>query len=128
VTGSVVLTQPEFNVAGFNQVIAEAALTSGGLDPDAQPFVLVSVRTSEPPGPIPPPEYEGNITWELVLKNTPPDGGGSPRQIDYGLRFRLETTPLPPLPSGDPAPGDPAPAGSQVTVHYEAIFLDYSAP
>ncbi len=135
ITGSELLTQPEFNVAGFNQIIAEADLTQNvTIDPATfEPIVLVTVRPSQPPADgsgNDPVEYAGDISWEVVTTNVPPQplGGGtsSPRDIDYTLQFRLETQPQPPQSDGSPAPGDLAPAGSQVTVNYRVVFVKYT--
>ena len=129
ITGMEVLTQPEFNVAGFNQVIAEVLLPE--MDAQSAPFVLVSVRPTAPPPDalgFSPVEYSGKIGYRIILDSTAPQdpgGGGTvtPRRVRHALQFHLETQPLPPQPDGSPAPGDTAPAGSQIVANYQVVFL-----
>jgi len=127
-SGAVVLTQPEFIVAGFNQVIEEVNLNldfpvNGTSTDTFDPVVLVSMRTGAPVGLIG-TEYRGVVSWKHVVYNYPPIAS-TPRGIEHRLQFFLETQPQPPQPNGDPAPGDTAPAGSQVEVNYRAVFVRY---
>ncbi len=130
VTGSVTLTQPEFNVAGFNQIIASVNLgsVSGPAAATFEPIILVSVKPRNAPAdaagffPVP---YNGDISHEVVTTYSTP--GGVPT-INYNLWFRLETQPLPPQSDGSPAIGDLAPAGSQVVVDYKAVFAKLQTP
>jgi hypothetical protein len=121
VQGSVLLTQPEFDVAAFNQVIAEVELAKA-VPLSAHPFVLVSVRPTDLAGGG--KEYQGDISWKLVLRSIPPLGGAA-RNFGYVLQFFLETQPQPPQPNGEPAPGDPAPAGSKVNLEFQALFARF---
>jgi hypothetical protein len=106
------LTQPDFDVASFNQVIAEVALPT--IDPGSEPYVLISTRPSFPGGLA--VEYKGDIEARAVLRNS-----GTPTTVRYVLQFYLTTPPQPP---GSPGP-DPAPPGSQVMITYSVVYVRY---
>ena len=113
--GEVTLTQPDFDIASFNQVIAEITLHNPVSSPDAEtfePFVLVSAH------PVPlglaGPEYNGDVSWKLLVRN---QQVGLTRQVQYVLQFFLETQPQ------QQGGNDPAPAGSRVKMRYRVLFL-----
>jgi hypothetical protein len=118
-TGFVELVQPDHDVAAFNPVIAETgplAVATGPAADTFEPFVIVSIRPTNPPTGTP---YEGDVSWKLVSRYHP-EIGSSPKEISYRLQFFLDTQPQPPG-----TPDDPAPPGSKVNVHYRVLFLKF---